>query len=271
MEGYAFMGGGLFKIFKKESSTEEEIKQLVDDKEGDLEVSKRELINNVFEFDDTTAGDIMTHRTDIAAVDEDASLNDVVDLAIKEGFSRIPVYREDLDDILGIINVKDLLKFVGKQIDEGETIKDYIREPLFVPETLSCKTLFAKMTESRTQLAIVVDEYGGTAGLVSMEDIIEEIVGNIQDEYDDEEDSISQIDEKTFIFEGITDIDDAAKTLNVEIPEGEYDTLAGFVISLLGFVPTGSGEEESAVFENIKFTVLKVEERRIELIKAEIQ
>ena len=265
------MGGGLFKIFKKESSTEDEIKQLVDDNEGDLEISKKELINNVFEFDDTTASDIMTHRTDIAAVDEKASLTDVVDLAIEEGFSRIPVYREDLDDILGIINIKDLLKFVGKSIDQKESIKDYIREPLLVPETLSCKTLFEKMTETRTQLAIVVDEYGGTAGIVSMEDIIEEIFGNIQDEYDDEEDSINQIDENTFIFEGITDIDDAAKTLNIQFPDGDYDTLAGFVISLLDYVPTGVGEEESVNYQNIKFTVQKVEDRRIELIKAEIQ
>ena len=214
------MGTGLFKLFKKESSAEEEIKQLVDEATDDeLEVSQREIINNVFEFHDTTAGDIMTHRTDIAAVDEQASLYDVVNVAIEQGFSRIPVYNEDLDDILGIIYIKDLLKFIGAQISDNEELKDYIREPLFVPETIPCGKLFAKMTESRIQLAIVVDEYGGTAGLVTMEDILEELVGNIEDEYDEEEDSIQKIDENTYIFEGITDIDDVSKTLKIEIPD----------------------------------------------------
>lgn len=265
------MGTGLFKLFKKESSAEEEIKQLVDDAaEGELEVSQREIINNVFEFHDTTAGDIMTHRTDIAAVEAQDSIYDVVNVVIEQGFSRIPVYNEDLDDILGIIYIKDLLKFIGSPISDEEDLKDYIREPLFVPETIPCGKLFAKMTESRIQLAIVVDEYGGTAGLVTMEDILEELVGNIEDEYDEEEESIQKIDENTYIFEGITDIDDVSEALQTEIPEGDYDTLAGFVISKLGFVPTGNEDDACVTYEAVKFTVLEVEDRRIELIKAEI-
>lgn len=261
--------GGFRRFFKKESSTEEEIKQLVDDDEGELEKSQVDLINNIFEFDDTTAGDIMTHRTDIAAVEDNRSLYDVVRCAIDEGCSRIPIFHEDLDDILGIVYVKDLLRFVGTKISDDEQIKDYIREPLFVPETIPCGKLFAKMTETRIQLAIVVDEYGGTAGLVTMEDVIEEIVGDIEDEYDEEEESIKKLDDATYIFEGITEIDDVEKTLKIELPQGDYDTLAGFVISRLGFLP--SGEEEVCVqYENIVFTVLSVEERRIEEIKAQI-
>ena len=266
------MAGNLLKLFKK-NSTEEEIKQLVDEDEnvGELEVSQRQMINNIFEFDDLTAGDIMTHRTDIEAVNSDASLADAAASAIKEGFSRIPVYNDDLDNIAGIIYVKDLLKFIGTKISADENLKDYIRSPLFVPETIACGKLFARMTETRIQLAIVVDEYGGTAGLVTMEDILESIVGNIQDEYDDEEEEIEQIDEYTYTFDGATDIEDVSEILGITIPDGDYDTVAGFVINLLGFLPTGKEENPISIrFENITFTVLKAEDRRIELVKAEI-
>ena len=261
--------GGLRRLFKKESSTEDEIMQLVDEDEGELEVSTRELISNIFEFDDTTAGDIMTHRTDIVAVSDEDTLLDVAKAAIDEGCSRIPVFHEDLDNILGIIYVKDLLKFVGTQIAKDENIKDYIRTPLFVPETIPCGKLFAKMTETRIQLAIVIDEYGGTAGLVTLEDVIEELVGDIEDEYDEEEESVKQLDENTFIFEGITDIEDVEDVLHTEFPEGDYDTLAGFVISRLRFVPGENEKNAEVEYNNIKFTVLKVDERRIEKIKAE--
>ncbi len=267
------MAGNLIKLFRK-NSTEEEIKQLVDDDKnvGELEVSQREMINNIFQLDDLNAGDIMTHRTDIEAVDINASLADVAALAIKAGCSRIPVYDEDIDNVVGIIYVKDLLKFIGTKISPDENLKDYIREPLFVPETIECGKLFAKMTETRIQLAIVVDEYGGTAGLVTMEDILESIVGNIQDEYDDEQETFKKIDEHTFLFDGTAGTDEVSQMLNITIPDGDYDTLAGFVINLLGFLPTGGEESPAkAEFENIVFTVEKVEDRRIELIKAEIK
>ena len=271
MEVFAFMAGFLRRF--RRNSTEEEIKQLVDEDEhvGELEVSQRQMINNIFLFDDINAGDIMTHRTDIEAVGDDSSLEEVAELSIKNGFSRIPVYHEDLDNIVGIIYVKDLLKFIGSAISKEENLKDYIREPLFVPETIACGRLFREMTETRIQLAVVVDEYGGTAGLVTMEDILESIVGNIRDEYDDEDEEFEQIDEKTYTFDGSTDIDDAAKILNTELPEGDYDTIAGFVINLLGYLPQENSDKPITVkYKNITFTILKVEDRRIELIKAEI-
>lgn len=266
------MAGNLLRFFRK-NSTEEEIKQLVDDDEGvgELESSQRQMINNIFLFDDINAGDIMTHRTDIEAIEDDLSISDVVAFAMKVGFSRIPVYHEDLDDIVGILYVKDLLKFVGTKISNEENIKDYIRKPIFVPETISCGKLFTQMTETRIQLAVVVDEYGGTAGIVTMEDVVESIVGNIQDEYDDEDEDVEMIDEKTYNLDGSTDIEVAQKILGTEFPEGDYDTIAGFLINLLGYLPTGDEENVVEVqYENIKFTVLKVEDRRIELIKAEI-
>ncbi len=263
------MGSGLLKFFKKESSTEEEIKQLVegDEQVGELEQNQREMINNIFEFDDLNAGDIMTHRTDVDAVEIDDSLENVIKISIEHGRSRIPVFNDDLDDICGIIYVKDLLKFVGSKITADDKIADYIREPLFVPETIPCGKLFAQMTETRIMLAIVVDEYGGTAGIVTMEDVLESIVGNIRDEYDEEEELVTQIDEKTFTFDGVADIDEVEKVLDTEFPEGDYDTLAGFVINLLGYLPTG--ENEVAVYNNLTFTVLEVDERRIEKIKVE--
>lgn len=261
--------GGLKRFFKKENSTtEEEIKQLVDDDNGELEMSQREMINKVFEFDDTTAGDIMTHRTDIIAVEDDKNIMDVVKAAIDEGFSRIPIFHEDLDNILGIIYVKDLLKFVGCEISKDEDIKAYIREPLYVPETIPCGRLFEKMTDTRIQLAVVVDEYGGTAGLVTIEDIIEELVGDIEDEYDEEDESIQKLDENTYIFEGVTDIEDVENALGISFPEGDYDTLAGFVISRLGFVPTQNDVDAVVDYSGVVFTVLEVEDRRIEKIKA---
>ena len=264
------MGSGSFKkLFKRESSTEEEIKQLVDEDEGELEKSTRDLINNIFEFDDLVAGDIMTHRTDMVAVPDSASLYDVAKASIDEGCSRIPVYSEDLDNILGIIYVKDLLKFVGTEIPDSAALKDFIREPLYVPESIPCGKLFAQMTETRIQLAIVVDEYGGTAGLVTLEDIIEELVGEIEDEYDEEAESIKKIDDSTYIFEGVTDIDDAEEILGVEFPEGDYDTLAGFVINKLGYLPA-EGDSAEVEYENLTITVIEVTDRRIEKLKVKI-
>lgn len=264
------MSGGFRRLFKKESTTEEEIKQLVDEDKGELEKSTRDIIHNLFEFDDTTAGDIMTHRTDIAAVEISDDIIDVVKVAIDDGVSRIPVYKEDLDNIKGIVYVKDLLKFIGQEIPKNEKTEDYIREPLFVPETVPCGKLFEKMTETRIQLAIVVDEYGGTAGLVTLEDIIEELVGEIEDEYDEEEQTIKQLDVDTFLFDGSCDIEDAEKTLGIELIDGDYNTLAGFIINQLGSVPNEDSEGVEVDYNGVKFTVCEVTDKRIDTVKAVI-
>ncbi len=262
--------GGFRRFFRKDSTTEDEIKQLVDEDEGELEESTRDIIHNVFEFDDTTAGDIMTHRTDIAAVGADDGIIDVVKVAIDEGVSRIPVYSEDLDNIKGIVYVKDLLKFIGEEIPKNEKLDDYVREPLFVPETIPCGKLFKQMTETRIQLAIVVDEYGGTAGLVTMEDIIEELVGEIEDEYDDEEQSVRQIDSSTYIFDGSCDIEDVEEALGIELPDGDYNTVAGFIINQLGTVPNEKSKGQELEYGGVRFTVCDVTDKRIDTVKAEI-
>ena len=252
--------------------TEEEIRMMVDvgQEKGVIEDVQKEMINNIFEFDDMDVADIMTHRTDIECVDIDEQLSDVIDKSIEFGYSRIPVYKEDQDNIVGIVYVKDLLKYVGTNLPKTKSIKDFMREAYYVPETKQCSELLTHMLEKHVQMAVVVDEYGGTAGIVTLEDVIEAIVGNIQDEYDNEDEEISRIDETTFTIDGITDIEEVEEQLGIKIPDGDYDTLGGFIISLLGYLPTENGEEDVAEYENIRFTVLNVEERRIGKVKVEL-
>lgn len=257
----------------EEDVTEEEIRMMVDvgGEKGVIEDSQKEMIDNIFEFDDLDAGDIMTHRTEMTAIEVSRSLEEVAELAIENGYSRIPVYEDDPDSIVGVLYAKDLLKYVGHTIPTDLTIAQIMRKALYVPETQSCGDLFKAMNESRTQFAIVVDEYGGTAGIVTLEDVLESIVGNIQDEYDDEEEEITQINETTFTIDGTTDLDEVDELVGVELPEGDYDTLGGFVISLLGYLPSEIGEEPIvAEYKNLRFTVLSIDERRIDEIKVEI-
>lgn len=256
----------------EEVVTEEEIRMMVDvgQEKGVIEDAQKEMINNIFEFDDINAGDIMTHRTDVTAVDvEDATIEDFVATAIENGYSRIPLYEGDIDNIIGIIYVKDFLKYVGKSLPSKSNLKKMAREAYFIPETKSCGELFTEMSAKKIQMAIVVDEYGGTAGILTLEDLVEAIMGNIQDEYDQEDEEISKIDDNTFTVEGSVDIDEVNELINKELPEGDYETLAGFIIDQLQFLPK-DGEMNEVVFENVKFTVLKVDERRIEKIKIEI-
>ena len=254
-----------------ESVTEEEIRMMVDvgEEKGVIEDVQKEMINNIFEFDDLDAGDIMTHRTDMVAIEADDPLEDVVRLSVEEGRSRIPVYEEDPDNIIGVIYIKDLLPYVGHQLPKETTLRSIMREAYYIPETKNCGDLFTEMTETHTQIAIVVDEYGGTAGLVTIEDLLESIVGNIQDEYDDEEEEISKINENTFTIDGTTFIDEVDELVGTEIPEGDYDTLAGFLISRLGYLPK-DGELNEVDYENLHFTILNVEDRRIGKVKVEI-
>ncbi len=254
----------------EETVTEEEIRMMVDvgGEKGVIEDVQKEMINNIFEFDDLDAGDIMTHRTDMVAVEVNDPLNEVVEKAIEDGYSRIPVFEEDQDNIIGLIYVKDLLEYVGKSLP-NMTLRDIMREPMYVPESKICGDLFKEMTEGHTQMAVVVDEYGGTAGIVTLEDILEAIVGNIQDEYDDEDEEISKINETTFTIDGITNTEEVNELTGVELPEGSYDTLAGFIIKELGFLPK-EGETYEVEYKNLKFTVISVDERRIEKVKVEI-
>lgn len=255
----------------EESVTEEEIRMMVDvgQEKGVIEDIQKEMINNIFEFDDIDVTDIMTHRTDMIAVEDTDSLQDAVKLSMEHGYSRIPVYHEDQDNIIGIIYIKDLLKYVSDSLPESESPKDVMRPAHYVPSSKNCGDLFSEMSEGRIQMAVVVDEYGGTAGIVTVEDLVEAIVGNIRDEYDDEEDDISVVSENIFTIDGTTYIEEVNELVDDIIPEGDYDTLGGFIISLLGFLPK-DGDMNEVTYENLKFTILNVEERRIGKVRVEI-
>ena len=260
---------GVSPYAEQNNVTEEEIRMMVDvgEETGVIEESEKEMINNVFEFDDRYAGEIMTHRTEISAVEVDATLDEIIDIGLNEGYSRIPVYEEDLDNIIGVVYAKDLLKYVGTPLPGKFDIHEFMHPPLFVPESKRCRELFKVLQSQKMHMAIVIDEYGGTAGLVTMEDLLESIVGSIQDEYDHEEDEYSVIDDSTYNIEGTTDLEEVERLLDVELPEGEYDTLGGLIIDRLGRIPH-EGEHPSVEVAGVTFTVENVEDRRIDKVRA---
>jgi putative hemolysin len=243
---------------------------LVDEggEKGVIEETQQEMIHNIFELDDLDAGDIMTHRTDITGVEAGEPLENAVQAAMREGCSRLPVYEDDLDNVIGMVYIKDLLEYVGREMP-GKTPRDVMREAHFIPESKRCGELLKEMTARHVQIAVVVDEYGGTAGLVTLEDVLEAIVGSIQDEYDDEEEDISKIDESTFLLEGSTAVEEVDELTHIPLPEGDYDTIAGFVIRELGYLPA-PGEHPEVEYRGLKFTVEEVEDRRVAVIKVEI-
>lgn len=261
---------GVRREDEPEQVTEEEIRLMVDvgNEKGAIEQSEKEMINNIFEFDDRCVSEVMTHRTDMTATSRDAALSDIVSMAIETGFSRIPIYDDSIDNIVGIIYVKDLLCLIGSHESEFHA-ESYMRPALFVPENMSCIDLFAQFKLAKVMIAIAVDEYGGTAGLVSMEDLLESIVGNIQDEYDDEEEEISPLGDDCYSLDGAVSISDVERLFDIDLDEeSEYDTIGGLLTETLQRIPAPD-EHPSVELSGIRFTVLLVEERRIARIRAE--
>ena len=249
--------------------TEEEIRLLVDagNETGGIEESQREMINNIFTFDDVSVSDVMTHRKDMTAVPKTATATETAAIALEGGYSRIPVYENQIDTIIGIVLVKDLLPLVGKAKDCPVT--ELMREVRFVPETAKCRDVFQQMRRDKSQLAIVSDEYGGTAGMVTMEDLLEEIVGNIQDEYDDEEAEFTELAEGFWSIAGEADPEDILPKLGIRFePDDEFDTMSAFVVHLLGRIPE-EGETLSAEQDGIRYTLLSYEDNWISRIQAE--
>lgn len=248
----------------EQAVTEEEILMMVDagEERGTIEESAKDMIANVFDFDNTAVEEVMTHRTDIIAIEDTESIDEIVEMSIAKGFSRIPVFHEDIDDVVGVLYVKDLLKYISSEIPEKINLKDVMRPVLFVPDSKRCNQLFAEFTSRHIQIAIVVDEYGGTEGLVTMEDLLEAIVGNIQDEYDQEDDEIKRINDNTFTVDGSTTIEEIEDLTGVKISDGDYDTVAGLIIEKLGDIPP-KGEHPFIEIGDIKLTVQDVTDRRI--------
>lgn len=257
---------------KPEEVTEEEIRMMIDvgGESGTIEQTEKDMLNNIFEFDDSTAEDMMTHRTEMTAIEMGTPLDEIIATARESGHSRIPVYEEDLDSIVGILYVKDLLGLITESDHAGFDLAGYMREPLYVLETTKSATLLGEFKIKKIQIAIVVDEYGGTSGLVTMEDLLEEIVGNIQDEYDDEEEDIAPAGENRYLIDGLAPLDDVLKFFTIDLPdEDEYDTIGGYVISELGYIPTEE-EHPDLIVGDVRFTVQQMDERRIEKLLAEI-
>ena len=274
----AWGAGSLFGIRRgeeteEEAVTEEDIRLMVDtgSETGAIEKSQQEMIENIFEFDDNTAGDVMTHRTDVTAVESDATVTEVAKLAVETGYSRLPVYEKDMDNIIGVLYAKDLLRLLDGGRKDGldeMPITGFIRPILYVPESTACRALFAKFKSSKTHIAVVVDEYGGTAGIVCMEDILESIVGDIEDEYDPPEVEVRRLKEDDYILNGTIELDDLNEMLSIEIPDDEdYDTLGGFITHTLGFLPD-PGTHPYVDFGGWRFTVLRIDDRRVDLVRA---
>ena len=259
----------LFGISENEEEvvTEEEIKMMIDEGEekGTIQQEEKEMIHNIFEFNDITVSEVMTHRTDVYAIEIDSEINDIIKELDDYKYSRIPVYEETIDNIKGVLFVKDLLKYLhGKKAIK---IKNIMREAYFVSENKPINELFKNLQKNKMQMAIVVDEYGGTAGIVTMEDLLEEIVGNIFDEYDDFENDYTKIDDNTFLINGSVSINDLKKILKIDLPGGDYETLSGYLIDLLGRLPK---DNETPIIETkqVNYKIEKSEDKRIVLVKA---
>lgn len=251
---------------EEEIVTEEEIKMMVNqgEEKGSIEENEKELINNVFEFNDIIASEIMTYRTDIYAIEINEDVYEILDEIDEYKYSRIPVYEETIDDIKGILFLKDILKLVSTR--KEFKIADIMRDAYFVPESKPIDEIFEELQANKMQMAIVVDEYGGTAGLLTMEDILEELVGNIFDEYDDVEVEYKRLDNNTYLIDGSVSLYEMKKILDIELPEGDYETLSGYLIEKLGRLPE---ENEHPVIEDehLTYKIEEYEDRRIKWVK----
>lgn len=259
--------------------TEDEVLDMVDalaktpNDDGDdsvIEETSAQMINNIFEFNDLTAADVMTHRTNIVGVDKNVSLDDIIYLALDMGFSRIPVYDGSIDKITGIIIVKDLLCLVGEADLSAFNLNDFLRDVIFIPEACPCSDTFQSLTALKSGMAVVVDEYGGTAGIVTLEDIIEAIMGNIQDEYDDEESEIVKIGEDQYDIYGETNPEEVFALFGAKLPEEhEYRTIAGFITDKLGYIPEGDEIVPPSVdYEGVHLVAMQIEDRCIVKVRA---
>lgn len=247
--------------------TEEEIKSMVNEghEQGVLLASEAEMINNIFEFGDKEAKDIMTHRKNLIVIDGNLSYNNAVSFIIENSKSRYPVYLDDIDNIIGVLHIKDAFAFAQKNEVFRTSIKDIpnlIREVDFVPETLNIHTLFKMMQAKKSHMVIVVDEYGQTSGAVAMEDILEEIVGNIEDEHDEEETLIRQNPDGSYLMNGLASMPEVIELLGLPVDEDAFETLNGFLVSLLEKIPN-DGETAQINMYGYDFNVLKVEDKMI--------
>jgi len=257
---------------RENGELEDQIRSAVSESEleGEIREEEKEMFESIFDFRERDVGEVMTPRTDMECVEVSSTIQQALDVAIDKGFSRLPVFEENRDNIVGLLYVKDLLKLWGKADSATVSLREVLRKPMYVPETKKVGDLLREMREQRMHMAIVLDEYGGTAGLVTVEDIIEEIVGEIQDEYDRVgEMPMRKVDSRTLEVDAKVHIEDVNEELGIELPEDEeYDTIGGFLFSQMGKVPS-PGEELSA--HGVAFTILDADERRIKSVRIAVE
>ena len=259
----------------EDSMTEEEIISMVDEahEKGVIEENEAEMIQNIISFNETDAGEIMTHRKDIVAFEEEILLQEMVERMLEEGNSRYPVYRGDLDSITGVVHYKDALKFLTRnswaKFKPLKELPGLIREAAFIPETRSIGDLFRAMQAKKVHMAIVVDEYGQTAGIVSMEDILEEIVGEILDEYDEDQNTFRTQKDNTIVIDALADLKDVEEKLDISFGDCEFETLNGVLTSLLGHIPVEKDLDKVLTLKGYRFQILSLGHRTIGKVKAE--
>lgn len=234
----------------------------VSHEEGVIESGEKNMIVNVFDFRDVKLSKIMTPRTDMSAMDSSLNYDQIVEFSKDYKYSRVPVYEENHDDIIGIFSLKDIIGYSKEK--ENFDINNYLRKPVYLYETQSAESAFEEMRKKQVSIAIVIDEYGGTSGLVTIEDIIEVIVGDIKDEYDDGVKIIQKITDKEYLIKGIYQIDDFNERFNLKLQSEDYETIGGYVIENLGFIPLG---KEELLRENYRIIVEEVEKNRVEKIR----
>ena len=252
----------------------EEIRSLVEigQENGVINSTEKEMINSIFEFDDKLAEEVMTPRTEVYLINADKPLNEYVDELLQKRYSRIPVFEGDSDNIIGILYMKDFIIEAYKVGFENVDIRSIIHPAYFVPERKNIDELFKELQSYRKHMAILIDEYGGFSGIVTIEDLIEEVMGNINDEYDEDEPSVKKIDNKTFLVKGSIPIDELNEGLHLNLNEDseDYDTLGGLLIKIIGRIPE-DGEQPELKYENITFHIEEVKEKRIERVKLNIE
>lgn len=253
----------------EEKISEEEIKKMIDlgEETGVFNSTEKEMINSIFDFDNTLAKEIMTPRTSVFAMDINDSPKRLINNMLEERYSRVPIYEDDTDNIIGILHIKDMFSIINKENIKKEDLINILRAPYFIPETKAIDSLFKEMQTNKSYISILIDEYGGFSGIVTMEDLIEEVMGNIFDEYDeDNTEEIIKIDANTFLLDASITIDNLNEKLNLELPSENFDTLGGFILDITGAIPKCNVSSQIE-YNNLIFKIEKVSNNRIEKIK----
>ena len=258
-----------FRHRKKPSQPDlqKEIQQLIDvgEEEGLLSENEGEMIQSILSFSDTLAREIMVPRTDAVIISADTAIDELLQLVIQEGHSRFPVHGGSIDNIIGILHVKDLLSCWS---EEHLDLKDILRAPYFIPETKKISHLLRELRDKKSHMAIVIDEYGGTAGLVTIEDIIEEIIGEIHDEYDNDDTLMVATDEGDLLVDARLEIEKLVEHFNLEVPKGNFESVGGFIISLLGRVPQ---PHETITHAPLEMTIESADARKIRKVRVRVR